>query len=182
MHLISGAAGVFHTETTLMLGGIPVHSQTEDLDLTFKMHKHCQDHGIPYKIRMIPRFVCRTWAPDKFKPLINQRLRWQRGLVHTLWNHRSGFLSRKGILYFTLSMGYLFVIETLAPFLALTAIVLWAYLYSHGNISGRFLLATYVISMLVGSTSSFFLLCLSCPSITCWVEPTNFINSFGIHF
>lgn len=155
VHLISGAAGVFHTETTLRLGGLPVHSQTEDLELTLLMHKHCQSHNIPYKVRMIPQFVCKTIAPDNLKVLIRQRLRWQRGLVRALWDYKFSFINSKGIGFHLFSMGYLFWIEALAPFVALFAMSVWFVMLKLQFISVIFLLNTFVISVLVGWMGSF---------------------------
>lgn len=72
--IISGAFGAFETETLKRLGGWDIGPGL-DGDITVKFRKS------GYKIYFSPTAICLTSAPEKFKKLTNQRLRWDKSII-----------------------------------------------------------------------------------------------------
>jgi cellulose synthase/poly-beta-1,6-N-acetylglucosamine synthase-like glycosyltransferase len=104
--IISGAFGVFRKDLILAIGGYR-KTVGEDMDLVIRLHRHCVDRGIRYKVHFVPEPVCWTQVPDDLLSLCSQRNRWQRGLVESLWfnrgmilNPRYGFVGLVGFPYF----------------------------------------------------------------------------------
>lgn len=82
--LISGAAGLYRTDPAVQVGGLPVGSITEDLEFTINLHAFGKRHIPNYRILFIEKTVCFTHAPQTWKVLIEQRARWQRGLIQCM--------------------------------------------------------------------------------------------------
>ncbi len=72
--VISGAFGAFRKEALNKIGGWDIGPGL-DGDITVKLRK------IGYKVKYEPDAVCKTNAPDSFKKLANQRLRWDKSLI-----------------------------------------------------------------------------------------------------
>lgn len=92
MLIISGAFGMFRKQAVLDAGGYHT-GLGEDMELIVRLHKYFRDHHIPYSITMATDAVCWTQAPSRYKDLRTQRIRWQRGLISTLWEYRSMLLN-----------------------------------------------------------------------------------------
>jgi cellulose synthase/poly-beta-1,6-N-acetylglucosamine synthase-like glycosyltransferase len=91
--VISGGFGVFRRKTVADAGGFATDTVGEDMELVVRLHRHCRDRGIPYRIAFVPDPVAWTEAPADRASLRSQRDRWQRGLAQTLARHR-GMLFR----------------------------------------------------------------------------------------
>ena len=89
--IISGAFGVFRRGIVVDAGGFATDTVGEDMELVVRLHRHCREREIEYRIAFIPDPVAWTEAPEDLKTLGRQRDRWQRGLVQTLWRHRQMF-------------------------------------------------------------------------------------------
>ena len=85
--IISGAFGVFKKSAVIMVGGY-TRSIGEDMELTLKMHEHFRRNKLKYKIDFTSDAVCWTQAPNTFKGLKSQRIRWHRGLSDSLLKHK----------------------------------------------------------------------------------------------
>ncbi|APD07883.1 putative glycosyltransferase [Flavobacteriaceae bacterium UJ101] len=72
--IISGAFGAFKTEPLKNIGGWDIGPGL-DGDITVKFRKS------GYKIFFSPTSICLTNAPEKFKKLTNQRLRWDKSII-----------------------------------------------------------------------------------------------------
>ncbi len=90
--VISGAFGVFRRSTVVDAGGYATDTVGEDMELVVRLNRHCLDGGIPYRLSFIPDPVAWTEVPEDFNSLGRQRDRWQRGLIQSLWRHRSMLL------------------------------------------------------------------------------------------
>jgi cellulose synthase/poly-beta-1,6-N-acetylglucosamine synthase-like glycosyltransferase len=82
--MISGAAGLYRTDVAVKIGGIPVGTLTEDLEFTLRLHAFGKKHIEDYRMLFVQRTVCYTHAPELWSVLIEQRARWQRGLVQCM--------------------------------------------------------------------------------------------------
>lgn len=83
--VISGAFGAFRREALKRVGGWDIGPGL-DGDITVKVRK------LGYKIRFEPTAICKTNAPDTFRKLVRQRLRWDKSLIRfRLRKHRDVF-------------------------------------------------------------------------------------------
>lgn len=121
--LISGAFGLFDKDVTIKCGGYTLRAVSEDFELVIRMRRYMHDNKIPYIATYIPDPLCWTEVPDSYKILGNQRSRWSRGLIETLWIHRRLFFNPKYGKLGTLSYPFWFVFEFLAPIIESTGII-----------------------------------------------------------
>jgi len=163
--LISGAAGLYRTEVALQAGGIPLGSETEDLEMTFRLHEYCGRYRPGYRIYFVPQIVCRTWVPLKWSVLIRQRLRWQRGLVQTIFKFFRFSFSFKNFYFSLFVIPYTVLFEILsAPFewLAVVLILIGRHLHLLTTLD---VVLIAVLSLLLGWTGSLL------GSWVAWVNP-----------
>ena len=86
--IVSGAFGLFRRSAIVKAGGYATDTVGEDMELVARLR-----HDVPQwlqarAIRHLPDPVSFTEAPERIKILGNQRDRWQRGLIDTLWRHK----------------------------------------------------------------------------------------------
>lgn len=146
--VVPGCLGVFRREAIAGVGGYDPDTVTEDFDLTVRLLK------TGWRVELVESVVY-TEAPFSVADLLNQRLRWTRGNVQTLFKHRDvlstpdyGFLHR---FTFPLSvMSLLFV-----PFASI--VVTWAILLAilNGGLVGVAIVAGYflLVVLLVAATA-----------------------------
>ena len=127
--IISGAFGFFDRQIALEVGGYDTNTVGEDMEIVFKMRRHMHEQRKPYTIEYIPDPLCWTEVPEDPKILINQRDRWARGNLETLFKHKDMFFNSKFGRLGLLSYPYWFFYEWLAPLLEffgfLTIILFW---------------------------------------------------------
>lgn len=87
--IISGAFGLFNRQVVVEAGGYRSDTVGEDMELTVRLHRLMLEKQQPYRIDFIPDPVAWTEVPETAKVLSRQRERWHRGLIDTLWRHRS---------------------------------------------------------------------------------------------
>ncbi|MBG48241.1 MAG: glycosyl transferase family 2 [Pseudozobellia sp.] len=129
--IISGAFGFFDREIALEVGGYDTGTVGEDMEIVFKMRRHMHDRREPYTIEYIPDPLCWTEVPEDVKILVNQRDRWARGNLETLFKHKDMFFNSKYGRLGLLSYPYWFFYEWLAPlmeFFGFFTIILFMYL------------------------------------------------------
>jgi len=97
--IISGSFSLFKKQAVLDVGGYDTTTIGEDMELVVRLHRHYRTNSIPYKILAIPEPICFTEVPEDLRSLMNQRIRWQRGLaesltknINLLMHPKSGFL------------------------------------------------------------------------------------------
>ncbi|MCF7811564.1 glycosyltransferase family 2 protein, partial [bacterium] len=78
--IISGAFGIFKRSIVVQVGGYSTDTVGEDMELIVRIHRHCRENKIPYRINFIPDPVAGTEWPETLRVLGRQRDRWQRGL------------------------------------------------------------------------------------------------------
>ncbi len=129
--IISGAFGFFDREIALRVGGYDTGTVGEDMEIVFRMRRYMHERGIPYTVEYIPDPLCWTEVPENLKVLVNQRDRWSRGNLETLYRHRDMFFNPRFGRLGLLSYPYWFFYEWLAPlleFMGFFSILLFLYL------------------------------------------------------
>lgn len=147
--IISGAFGIFRKDMVIAIGGYR-HTVGEDMDLVVRLHKHCRDRKIPYKIIFVPDPVCFTQAPNDLKSLLKQRNRWQRGLIDSLRHSKEMFFNPRYGTVGLLSFPYFLIVEAIGPMIEFLGyggfLVFWAL----GMVSRDFALLFLTVAVLWG--------------------------------
>jgi len=148
--IISGAFGLYKKREVVEVGGYSTATDTEDLELVVRLHRHLRRKKRKYRIVFVPDPVCWTESPETLKVLSRQRNRWHRGLLQTLWIHRGVLFNPR---YGTLGMvafPYFLVFELLGPFVEILgyAVVLLAFLL--GMLNVEFFLLFLAVAILYG--------------------------------
>ena len=129
--IISGAFGFFDREIALEVGGYDTNTVGEDMEIVFRMRRYMHERKTPYTVEYIPDPLCWTEVPESSKILVNQRDRWARGNLETLYTHKDMFFNPKFGRLGLLSYPYWFFYEWLAPlleFFGFFTIILFYYL------------------------------------------------------
>ncbi len=143
--IISGAFGIFRKDMVMEIKGYR-HTVGEDMDLVVRLHKHCIENKIPYRIVFTPDPVCWTQVPSDLKSLLKQRNRWHRGLIDALWYSKKMFLNPKYGWVGLLGYPYFVFVEALGPiieFLGYFGVVLF---YIFGLLNRDFALLFFLVA------------------------------------
>ncbi len=129
MLIISGAFGVFRKDAVVMAGGYRRDTIGEDMELVVRMHRLLRAKKQPYRIEFVPDPVCWTEAPEDYRTLKNQRVRWQRGLAESLNANWGLVFSRNGGVPGWVAFPFMLLFEWLGPLVELGgyAFMLWAF-------------------------------------------------------
>ena len=92
--IVSGGFGLFRRDTLISVGGFLKETLGEDLEATLRLHHELRPNWPTSRVAFVPDAVCWTQAPDTFRGLRTQRIRWQIGLLQTLRLH-AGMLGRR---------------------------------------------------------------------------------------
>ena len=131
--LISGALGLFDKEVAIGCGGYYTKTVGEDMELVVRMRKYMSQQNIKYKVAYVPDPLCWTEVPVTLKVLGNQRNRWTRGTIDTLFIHWNIFLNRKYGFMGMVSHPFWVFFEWLAPIVELLGIIYFLVIAFLGN-------------------------------------------------
>ncbi|OZM56767.1 hypothetical protein CIB95_11140 [Lottiidibacillus patelloidae] len=146
--VIAGAFGIFKKSAVIEVGGYLTDTVGEDMELTVRLHRHSYEKKKKWKILFVPNPVCWTQAPETRKDLKQQRDRWYRGLVESLWAHKRMLLNPRYGVTGLVGMPYLFFVELLGPILELLGLILIPTLYFLDLINFYFLLAFIAVAFI----------------------------------
>ncbi len=144
--IISGAFGFFDREIALAAGGYDTKTVGEDMEIVFRMRRFMHDRKEPYTIEYMPDPLCWTEVPESIRMLVNQRDRWSRGSLETLFKHKDMFFNSRYGRLGLLSYPYWFFYEWLAPIMEITGLISILLFYYLGILNMDFFLA---ISLMV---------------------------------
>lgn len=133
--IISGAFGVFNREAVIRVGGYLSTSLGEDMELVVRLHRDHLERKVPYSINFVPDPVCWTDAPEDRGTLRKQRIRWQRGLLETLSEHRSLALMRGSGAVGWLAYPFMVLVEAMSPVLEIAGLIFTLVLYAFGYLN-----------------------------------------------
>jgi cellulose synthase/poly-beta-1,6-N-acetylglucosamine synthase-like glycosyltransferase/peptidoglycan/xylan/chitin deacetylase (PgdA/CDA1 family) len=110
--VVPGALGAWRVEAVRDLGLLSNETLTEDTDLTILMLRG------NYSVVYAENALAYTEAPSGVKPFLKQRLRWNVGILQSLWKHKYAFLEKKSLRLFSLMdlAIFGFLIPLLGPF------------------------------------------------------------------
>ncbi len=111
--LISGAFCMIKKEAIKKIGGFSPRSITEDFDLIVRLRKAYR--GSDYRFKTFPITTCYTQVPRTLRHLSRQRMRWQLGLIQTLFQNGSLFLHPQHGFLGLFAIPYFWLVEAFSP-------------------------------------------------------------------
>ena len=138
--IISGAIGLFDRNAVVEVGGYSRQTHAEDLEIILRLHLHYLDKQKKYRIANVPDANCWTEAPEDYKTLRKQRVRWHQGFVECLWFNRRLLFHRKGGILSWVSIPFQIIFEALSPAIEIGGYVstLILFLFGYLNYEGAF--------------------------------------------
>jgi cellulose synthase/poly-beta-1,6-N-acetylglucosamine synthase-like glycosyltransferase len=124
------------------------------MDLVLRIRRRLHEQKIPFRIGFIPDPVCWTQAPESWKSLLNQRNRWQRGLIQVLQrNAKLIFNPRYGVTGM-FALPFYLIFEMLSPLIEIAGYAVFAYFVFTGNLNGLFALRFFFLAVVLGTLLS----------------------------
>lgn len=148
--IISGAFGLFKRGIVVEAGGFATDTVGEDMELVVRLHRHCRERGIPYRITFVPDPVAWTECPETLGALSRQRDRWQRGLAESLVRHRRMLFNPRFGAVGLLAYPYFFFLEMLGPVVEIVGYVAFAAVLVLGQWSAAYLMAFLSLAVFFG--------------------------------
>ncbi len=139
--IISGAFGFFDREIALEAGGYDTNTVGEDMEIVFRMRRYMHERREAYTVEYIPDPLCWTEVPESVKILVNQRDRWARGNLETLFKHKDMFFNSRFGRLGLISYPYWFFYEWLAPILEFVGLISVLFFYYLGILNWDFFIA-----------------------------------------
>ena len=117
--VISGAFGIFKREYVVPAGGYATDTVGEDMELVVRLHRHCAEANIPYRIHFVPDPVAWTEVPETLRSLSASAIAGSAAcrVAHAPPRHAQQPLRQVGMLAFP----YFFFLEMLGPLIEASA-------------------------------------------------------------
>jgi cellulose synthase/poly-beta-1,6-N-acetylglucosamine synthase-like glycosyltransferase len=152
--IISGAFGLFRRSIVVEVGGFATDTVGEDMELVVRLHRHCRERKIPYRITFVPDPVAWTECPESLRVLGRQRDRWQRGLTEVLTRHWRMLLNPRYGRVGLVAYPYFFFLEMLGPAVEIAGYAAFLVLLTIGSVSVRYAVAFLSVAVILGITIS----------------------------
>lgn len=160
MNNVSGGYGLFNTEVVIAAGGYGSDSFAEDMDMLTRMIAYCCDFKRPYRVVQIPHTCCWTEGPSTVKMIYRQRVRWGRGLIQLMDQHKRILFNPKYKRLGLITFPNTFLFEFLAPIIEFVGFFTFLYLAITGAVNwGTFFLmfgAIYAFSLMLSGFVMFY--------------------------
>jgi len=127
--IISGAFGLFRKDTVLDVGGFSTDTVGEDMELVVRMHRLLRKQKKAYRMVFLADPVSWTEAPENFKTLRIQRIRWQLGLCESLFGNLGLLFNRNGGVPGWLAFPFMLIFECLGPMVEVAGYILMVIFY-----------------------------------------------------
>ena len=148
--IISGAFGVYKKQAVIEIGGYSSDTDTQDLDLVIRLHRHMRRKGKKYRVVFVPDSVCWTEVPPRLDDLRRQRNRWHRGLIQTLWANRGVMFNPRYGTLGMLAFPHAFLFEMLGPFVETLGYLAVILSFALGILDLEFFLLFLAVAILYG--------------------------------
>ncbi len=147
--IISGAFGIFRKDMVQAIGGYR-KTVGEDMDLVVRLHRHCHEKKLRYKVVFVPDPVCWTQVPADLESLLKQRNRWQRGLVDSLWHNRKMFFNPRYGKVGLIAFPYFLLVETLGPVVEFFGYAVFLVFFLFGSINRELIVLFFLLAIFWG--------------------------------
>lgn len=154
MLIISGAFGMFRRSIVVDAGGFATDTVAEDMELVVRLHRHCREKKIPYRITFVPDPMGWTECPETIKVLGRQRDRWQRGMVEVLTRNRKMLFNPKYGRIGLLAFPYFSLLEMCGPVVEIPGYLAFLLVVILDLASPLYILAFFTMAILFGMALS----------------------------
>lgn len=178
--VISGAFGIFRRDVVVAAGGYATDTVGEDMELVVRLHRHCREHDIPYRIHFVPDPVAWTECPEDLRVLGRQRERWQRGLYQSLTRHRVMMFRRRYGRAGMVAFPYFFFLEMLGPVIEGLGYVSFAATVLAGRAEWPFVIAFFSAAVILGGALSLSAVALEELSFRRYTRLSDLLRLFGL--
>ena len=148
--IISGAFALIQKEAAVAVGGFDTNTIGEDLSLIVKLYRRRMENQQKIKVEFIPETVCWTEAPETFKVLKSQRIRWQQGMLETFFRNKIMLFNPQYKRIGTIAFPMLLILDIFGPLAELAGYILMPGVYAAGLISMNLLLTFYALFIGMG--------------------------------
>ena len=148
--IVSGAFGMFRRQAVIEAGGYRTSTIGEDMELVVRMHRLSREGGHDYRVVFVHDPVCWTEAPETFAVLRSQRVRWQRGLLESLWLNRTLLFARRGGAVGWLAFPAMLVFEACGPLIEVAGYLFMTGAFALGWVSGTAFAAFMILAVGLG--------------------------------
>ena len=176
--IISGAFGLFHRDTIIAAGGYRHDTIGEDMELAVRLHRRLRDQKRRYRITFVPDPTCWTEAPEDLRTLKTQRIRWQRGLLESLWAHRDLLCGRSAGVVGWLAFPFLVLFEAMAPIVEIFGYLIMTLGFGLGVVSAEAMGAFLIVAIGFGVLLSVSALLLEEVSFHVYPRPGHLVMLF----
>ena len=152
--IISGAFGLFNKELVIRAGGYRTDTVGEDMELVVRLHRTMRLQGRPYRITFVPDPICWTEVPQDLSTLMNQRVRWQRGLAESLARNIKLLFHPKAGAVGWLAFPFMVLFDWIGPVIEVTGYTFTFAAYAMGVISLESVTAFLVVAIGMGTLLS----------------------------
>ncbi len=135
--IISGAFGLFRKDIVERIGGYK-NTIGEDMEITLRIHEFLRRKRVRYLIDFVPNAECWSQVPSDFKSLHSQRLRWQIGLIDSLWLHKRMLFNPRYGSVGLFAIPYYWFFEMISPLIEFLGYLIFLLLFVSGAISYMF--------------------------------------------
>lgn len=149
--ILSGVFSLFRKDVVIEVGGYRSDVVTEDMELVLRLHRHMREQKREYAVQFLPDPICWTEVPQRVGALARQRGRWHRGLIHSLWLHRSLAWGRHSGSLRWIGLPYYFFFEVMGPIVELVGYILIPIAFFMGFLSPLYFWAFLFLAITSGA-------------------------------
>jgi cellulose synthase/poly-beta-1,6-N-acetylglucosamine synthase-like glycosyltransferase len=148
--IVSGAFGLFRKDAVVEAGGYHTGTVCEDMEIIVRLHRWSHENRRDARIIFVPDPVCWTQVPSDWKSLLRQRDRWQRGLLESLWRHRTMFMNPRYGKVGLIGMPFYLIFEALGPIFEIAGYVVMLLLFLFGRLNPGIAALFFLLAVLNG--------------------------------
>jgi cellulose synthase/poly-beta-1,6-N-acetylglucosamine synthase-like glycosyltransferase len=174
--IISGAFSCFKRDALIAVGGYLRESIGEDMEIVVRLHKELRLKNKKTRITFIPDPVCWTEAPETYKTLESQRIRWQKGTIDAIRLHSNMFFNLKYGLLGSIVFPYYLLFEVLGPFLEIIGYIFFILSLMLNIVPLNFAITFFAAAFLYGVVLSTLAVCLEELSFKKYANPKHMIQ------
>lgn len=147
--VVPGAVSAFRRAALVEAGGFSHDTLAEDTDITLTMHR------LGHRVAYAPEAIAWTEAPETWRALGRQRVRWAFGTMQCLWKHRDlTFNPRFGALgFFALPSIWFFHILLVAITPLADAILLWSIAAGYAAALGKYFAIFLLLDLILAAVA-----------------------------
>lgn len=178
--IISGAFGIFRRSVVVDVGGYATDTVGEDMELVVRLHRHCREKKLPYRISYVADPIAWTECPETVRVLGRQRDRWQRGLYETVTRHRSMLFNPRYGRIGLVAFPYFFFLEMLGPLIEFFGYLSFILAVVLGRASGPYIIVFFMAAFVFGVVLSVAAVALEELSFHRYPRLTDLFKLFGL--